>query len=515
MAQKQVGARTEGDVYQGLFFWREAASLLIPESLVIRVDLEHDEAAGVDDVAVFYDGHGINAGGWQCMADYYQLKYHVDRRMSYSSDAMINPAFINAKSSLLQRFYQAYKNLSALTESFRLHLVSNWRWKDDDVLARMLREFDGALPQSFFSKGPKSKLGEVREQWREHLGVEADDFAAFAKTLRFQLDLFGRQYFKEWVNDRLARVGLRIPPADHAACPYESLVQKFLMDGPNSFDRETFNKVCYREGLIGREIDKTKNDQDPTIGIRSFIRFAENMEDEVDSFTCISDLFEGRHPIDDKSWRAAASKIISFLSDSILKKALRSEDHKLLLECHGSLAFLAGYEMSRNSGSCVYPVQKPGMELWKPDRQILFEGPSIRITEKRYDDDGGVAISLSLTHDIIIDVENYFLDADTRLGKLVNIEPISGSGGSSIKNAEQAIYIANDVVKLFRDSRSKASDVLHIFSSAPNAFMFFLGQYRQALGRLQLYEYDFGFERHGSYSPSIFIPDDANLNHGG
>jgi len=171
--------------------------------------------------------------------------------------------------------------------------------------------------------------------------------------------------------------------------------------------------------------------------------------------------------------------------------------------------------MSRNSGSCVYPVQKPGMELWKPDRQISFEGPSIRITEKRYDDDdGGVAISLSLTHDIIIDVENYFLDTDTRLGKLINIQPISGSGGSSIKNAEQAIYIANDVVKLFRDSRSKASDVLHIFSSAPNAFMFFLGQYRQALGRLQLYEYDFGFERHGSYSPSIFIPM-MTTSHGG
>ena len=51
MAQKQVGARTEGDVYQGLFFWREAASLLIPESLVIRVDIEHDVADGVDDVA--------------------------------------------------------------------------------------------------------------------------------------------------------------------------------------------------------------------------------------------------------------------------------------------------------------------------------------------------------------------------------------------------------------------------------------------------------------------------------
>ena len=449
------------------------------------------------------------------MADYYQLKYHVDKRDSYSSVSIIDPSFINAKSSLLQRFHKAYRNLSALTHSFRLNLVSNWRWQDDDALAKMLRESDGALPQSFFSKGPKSKLGEVREQWREHLEMKPSDFEAFAKTLRFQLDLFGRQYFKEWVNDRLARVGLRIPPADHAACPYESLVQKFLMDGPNSFDRETFSKMCHREGLFDPKVDTTQNDHDPVIGIRSFIRFAENIENEVDSFICVSDLFEGRHPIDDESWRAAASRILSFLSDTALKKTLRSEEHKLLLECHGSLALLAGYEMSRNSGSRVYPVQKPGMELWKPSPQISFAATSIRITEKSYEDGGAIAISLSLTHDIMSDVESYFLEAKIKIGKLINIQPIDGSGGGSIKGADQAVHIANDVVRLLRESRSKASDVVHVFSSTPNSFMFFLGQYRQALGRLQLYEYDFGFERQCSYLPSILIPDDVNPNHGG
>lgn len=34
MALGQVGARTEGDVYQGRFFWRQAADLLRPTSLV-------------------------------------------------------------------------------------------------------------------------------------------------------------------------------------------------------------------------------------------------------------------------------------------------------------------------------------------------------------------------------------------------------------------------------------------------------------------------------------------------
>lgn len=44
MTLHQVGARTEGDVYQGLFFWRQAADLLRPNSLVERVILEHDDA---------------------------------------------------------------------------------------------------------------------------------------------------------------------------------------------------------------------------------------------------------------------------------------------------------------------------------------------------------------------------------------------------------------------------------------------------------------------------------------
>jgi hypothetical protein len=54
MALGQVGSRTEGDVYQGLFFWRQAAELLREGSKVQRVVLEHDPADGVDDVAVFY-----------------------------------------------------------------------------------------------------------------------------------------------------------------------------------------------------------------------------------------------------------------------------------------------------------------------------------------------------------------------------------------------------------------------------------------------------------------------------
>ena len=252
MALHQVGARMEGDVYQGLFFWLKAAELLRPASMVERVVLEHDEARGVDDVAVFYREPGVNEGRCMVRADYFQVKYHVNNRDTYSSDALIDPTFIKAKSSLLQHFHSAYAKLATKNHHFRLYLVSNWRWKDDDKLAKLIREDTGELPASFFDAGPRSDLGTIRETWRRHLRLDEDTFMAFAKTLRFKLNHFGRQDFKQLVNTTLESVGLKVQSADQASCPYESLTQQFLMNKCNSFDEASFRKLCEGEGLLTR-----------------------------------------------------------------------------------------------------------------------------------------------------------------------------------------------------------------------------------------------------------------------
>ncbi len=56
MALGQVGARTEGGVYQGLFFWRQAALLRKPGSMV-----EHDPAAGVDEAHKYIESPDLVA----------------------------------------------------------------------------------------------------------------------------------------------------------------------------------------------------------------------------------------------------------------------------------------------------------------------------------------------------------------------------------------------------------------------------------------------------------------------
>lgn len=513
MALKQVGARTEGDVYQGLFFWKQAADLLREGSRVERVELEHDDADGVDDVAVFYSDPGIDGGGRMITADYFQLKYHVDNRHQYSSVAIIDPGFIGAKSSLLQRFYNAYSKLAGAHQGFRLHLASNWRWKDDDRLVKMLRAYDGALPDQFFTAGAQSDLGAAREQWRAHLSIDDDEFESFARTLRLQLDYFGRRDFKDYVYTKLEAAGLRVPRADRAACPYESLVQQFLMNGTNSFNRKSLLELCEREGLL---VDRhAAAPSTPSIGIRSFIRFAERLDSEVDEMVCVAHCFEGRHPCDDQSWATGAGEILVFLGDEERRRRLRASESAVVLECHGTFAMLAGWELSRNSGARAFPVQKPSCHIWRPDPECADANASWE--EEVIDCDGSaedVAVCLSVTHDIRRDVLDYLASPDgPKVCKVLLLAPEGGPSPQSIRNASHAFGLASRLSNHLRDVRPRRGANVHLFFACPNALMFFVGQLREGVGRLTLYEFDFGFERSGTYHASLSFPPSFNLSH--
>jgi hypothetical protein len=508
MALNQVGARTEGDVYQGLFFWKQAAELLRPGSMVDRVVLEHDEAGGVDDVAVFYREPGVNAGSWMVSADYFQLKYHVDNRDGYSSTTLIDPSFIKAKCSLLQRFHSAYTSLVEEHARFRLHLASNWRWQQDDKLAGLLREYDGALPRKFFEDGPRGDLGKIREQWRAHLDLESDEFAVFAKTLRIQLDHFGRRDFRNLVYRTLEVVGLWTPSADRAACPYESLVQQFLMNGPNSFDRKAFRELCEREGLLA---ESAPNSHRPiSIGVRSFVRFAERLDTEVDDLVCVSSNFEGRHPSTGSAWEDSAREVLAFLGDPDRRAHLRTAEAVVALECHGSLALLAGWELSLNSGAKVAPIQKPNRDIWRPEKGGTVSAPWVADTVQKANDVDDVAVCLSVTRDVHADVEEYLSSADApSVRRLVLLSPRGGPSLQSIEGVDHAYQLAAQLPDLLADARPNRCARVHVFFACPNALMFFIGQQREALGRLTLYEFDFGLERDGSYQHSLSLPISA------
>ena len=505
MALGQVAARIEGDVFQGMFFWLQAAALLRPASGVVRVVLEHDKAAGVDDVAVQYAPPGINAGGRTCVADYYQVKYHVDRSSSYSASCFCDPAFIGATRSLLQRFRDARLRLGDADGWHRLHLVSNWGWAPDDALSPALRESDeGALPQRFFTAGARSAIGGIREMWREHLGLSEADFLDFAGRLRLAVDYLGRRGLKERLNDRLASVGLREIATDQAHNPYDSLTQQFLMNGTNEFDPASFRAMCGQQGLFAESAPPSGP---PVIGIRSFMRFAERLEDECSSFVCVAAQFEGRHIRAPREWHeSVAPAIAAFMNDP----SFRAAEHHLLLECYTSLAFLAGYELDRKSGAEVFPIQKGVRKnLWRPSMTV--EGattvrPGWTVTTRDVSLGApDVAVAVSVARDVLADV-TAFAATIPSLGAVVDVR-VAEFGPRAVVDADHAVALADALAEVIRRHRPSAGATVHLFIAAPNGLTFFLAQHRAALGRVQLYEFDFDGAQGGSYAPSLRLPE--------
>lgn len=503
MALKQVAARVEGDVFQGMVFWLHAALLLRPSSHVARVSIEHDQADGVDDVAVHYVEPGVNAGGRSCAADYFQVKYHVDRSSEYAADSFCDPTFIGATRSLLQRFNDARTRLGDSDGWHRLNLVSNWQWSTTDKLGPLLRQSDeGALPDRFFSEGPRSNLGKIRKTWREHLELTDDAFEDFARRLRFRVDYLSRPALRELLNERLINVGLREIPVDKTQNVYDSLTQQIIVNGTNSFDAESFRQYCQREDLLV----ESPSGGPRVVGVRSFMRFAERMEDECSSFVCVAEAFEGRHIRDTASWQ---SKVLPSVASFLQAESpdLRATESHLLLECHSSVAFLAGYELDRKSGAQVFPVQKGvRKQVWKPGTTASTANSAwttVAIPTSTSGDD--VALIVSVSRDAVADAEAYLVGVAS-IGTVIDARPASGIGQRAISGADHAIALADSLAEQIRANRPKNGGTIHLFIAAPNALAFFLGQHRSALGKVQLYEFDFEGERGGSYSPSVRLP---------
>ncbi|WP_437999681.1 SAVED domain-containing protein [Sorangium sp. So ce185] len=369
-----------------------------------------------------------------------------------------------------------------------------------DKLGPSLRQSEeGALPDRFFSDGPRSELGKIRRKWRDHLGLSDDEFADFARRLRLRVDYLSRPALKELLNERFINVGLREIPVDKAQNVYDSLTQQFIMNGTNSFDPQTFRSMCEREGLLA----SAPSGGPPVLGIRSFMRFAERMEDECNAFVCVAANFDGRHVRSPDAWQSVIlPAVTSFLKDS----SLRTDEYHLLLECHSSLAFVAGYELDRKSGAQVFPVQKGVRKaLWKPGATTSTANSTWRTIRNATGGGSDVAIAVSVSRDALADVTAYASGSST-IGAVVDARPVSGVGQRAVADADHAVALADSLAELIRTHRPTGGGTTHLFIAAPNALAFFLGQHRGALGKVQLYEFDFEGERGGSYSPSIRLP---------
>src|SRR5208282_1030854 len=199
----QVAARLSGDDYQHLYSWQFALELLMPHKKVSRVTVEDALAVSVDDVTVKHeDGTNVPDG-------FYQVKYHVDQRDVYSTEALI--AAKPGHMSLLEKFWRTWKQIRQQNPKrpVELFLVSNWTWDSRDKLRACFNGHDNSFTEEFFTAPPKSDIGKLRACWQKTLAISNGDFSAFMRSLRFKLGFDCGRELEQRVEERMDNLGLK------------------------------------------------------------------------------------------------------------------------------------------------------------------------------------------------------------------------------------------------------------------------------------------------------------------
>jgi hypothetical protein len=268
-------------------------------------------------------------------------------------------------------------------------------------------------------------------------------------------------------------------------------------------DKKTFDEELEKRIILFANKYSTKR---ISIGVKSFTRGAEKLEEMALSCLSLIDKFDGRYLRDGYDWN---KDIYRDLEEFLLTNTSNEQAYQIFLDTHASLAFAAGRILDSKSGVNIFPIQKStidGIKLW--DVNLSFKGnyPIWNIShEKINENQNDSALILNVTRNIYYDVVEFIKANDLSIGRIINCMPNeAGATNFSIENGTHATILANSVYDAITTrSTVERRATLHVFASAPNAFMFFLGQNSLGFGKCVLYEYDFEQRNSCSYSPSI------------
>jgi len=253
------------------------------------------------------------------------------------------------------------------------------------------------------------------------------------------------------------------------------------------------------------------------LGIRTFSDaggvpvWGQEMDEESDEILDLRPFFTGKGNRFIKDHALWQSEVFPRLRDFLARAAASRGPLHLNLAAHSSLAFAAGYVLNAKCGLDVTLRQRGriGVQEWRvaavaPNKEILFK--------KRRDLPGDpaardVAVAVSITRPVLADVQVYLETSQLAVRRTMQAELAAGPSLTGVRDGLHALRLAEVLAsKLCARTVEERFGVLHLFASAPNALLFFLGQLTHGLGRVQLYEHDFDSVLPGAYIPSLLLP---------
>jgi len=504
---KSVLAIYNGNDYQARVFWRQACQALYSDSKIEKVGYEVDNVKSFDDVAVLYKSPILSERNELITADYWQVKFHVDASGVLTYNQLIDPKFINAKaSSILQRLHQVQVNFAPNGLGVRFYFVSPWQIQHDDPLAKLVSQNGGEIRLDVLFSNSR-EMGAVREIWKKHLDLSDNyQLECLIRPLRILVGYPPLHQMRNNLNAYLISAGLLPVDEGTVSNPYDDLIRKLRGMGQSWFSKEEIEEICKREGLWrGKE---ENNEKAIHLGIRSFTCWAENMENETHRMINLVPYFEGRSVRSTESWMEKIyPEIDEFFRNALKDKVL----YNLHLDCHSTIAFGAGYLIGTKSGFEVAPVQKTvsGQSIWRtkstpksiPDMWSITD---YRISEQESD----IGLAISITHSIPDDVRECINRSLPHIHRIIECQLLTGISGKGIEDGDHAYNLVQQLVQWLKKNRNNQEKqfTLHIFSAAPNGFMFFFGQQAKVLGPIKLYEHNFDNPAKNDYQPSLKFP---------
>lgn len=495
-----VEAGWHGHDYQARFFWIHASALRDPEkAYVVEVAYEADGPKAFDDVVVRYDPPRVSMNAYRVAVDYHQIKYHVTQGGSFGYEDLIDPEFIGATTfSVLERLKQA-KATAPAHSAFTLVTVD--ALKNDDPLGKILstKDFSLRMDRLFDGTSDRSAMGKVRKLWREHLKLPGDEeLKAVLEGLHITSSQRSLEQLRHEVNLHFRLVGL-VACNNTVEFRFDAAARALKSSGRNTFTRADFEALCREEGWVR----SAQDDNYLNVAVRSFGDGPGNRLDaKPENTLSLQHLFDERHAHSQQDWVAVVQpKVVEFLKGV----RQRTAEVRLFLDAHASIAFLAGSVLGLKSAVKVELIQKgrTGVAAWRADDRA--SGSSARITIERIGSGEEAALVVSLARPALRDARQYIEQMLPAVGVLVHLEPQGAAGPSSVAGGEHAAALADQASDTLAGLGLKRGLPLHVFAAAPNGFMFFMGQHRDALGPVILYEYDFEVTAHGSYTPAYTI----------
>lgn len=505
---RAINARDQGDDYQRLFFWSYALKMFHPYTGVEKVVYEADNVKSFDDVVVYYkeDKSCLDSEHNSINIDFFQVKFHVTNDNAFTWDGLMDPKLINAKSvSIMERLRNAQKTYNL--KGTRFILVSPWTINPNDSLSKIVSNRENEIRiDKLFDGRPRTKMAKMRQKMIKHLGISTDDeLKRILSPFRIWHSHSSIEKLMESINSELLHLGFKPIENNSILNPYVDLIKKWSLNGKSEFTKEFIIKECKREGLyLG---NKSSDSEYIDVGIRSFYRRAENMQDETEDMLCLLKFFNGRYIKDDYFWN---TDIFSEIND-FTKKFIPENKYRLHLDTHLSIAFVAGYLLDSKSGINICPVQKTLIERedWCLEEDsnkgyTELKDEEIILSKEKKD----VALALGLTHNILHDVEEYIGDQGMDISKIIYCNVGGKSGHDAIKDSKHAKELAGRVSAVLKERRDiqERKNKLHIFAACPVSFMLYLGKLSRSFGKVILYEHDLEGDGDIMYLSSFELP---------